>query len=192
MKLCIATHNLHKKAEIQAVLPLNYQLLDLNDLGFFDPIEETGNSLDENAILKAKLLFSQLQKPCIADDSGLEVESLNMAPGVYSARYAGEEKDDLANMNLLLSNLKHIENRSARFRTVIAYIPSFEVQFLFEGIIEGRIAHHMKGSNGFGYDPIFIPNGYDETFGELSSEIKQKISHRSLAIQKFVAFLSQK
>lgn len=192
MNLCIATHNIHKKKEIQAVLPLNYQLLDLNDLGFFESIEESGKSLDENAILKAKFLFSHLRKPCIADDSGLEVQSLGMAPGVYSARYAGEEKDDLANMNLLLNNLNNIKNRSARFRTVIAYIPSDSELLLFEGTIEGRIAYTMKGSNGFGYDPVFIPNGYDQTFGELNSDIKQQISHRSLAIQKFVAYLAQK
>lgn len=186
MEIYIASHNPHKKREIQPVLPANYRLLDLNDLGDFEPIEETGQTLEENALIKAKQLYKRLQKPCIADDSGLEVRALKGAPGVYSARYAGPAKNDLANMKLLLARLSEENDRSAQFRTVIAYIDADAKEFLFEGIVEGHIAHSIRGSQGFGYDPLFIPLGYENTFGELDPEIKHQISHRTLAIEKWV------
>ncbi len=187
-ELLIATHNTNKKKEIEAMLPKGYRIYDLTDLGIEDEIEESGSSFEENALLKARYLYRKLQKSCIAEDSGLEVEALKGAPGIYSARYAGEAKSPRANMEKLLTEMEGIDNRKARFRTVIACILDGE-EFLFEGQIEGHIAFEMKGHHGFGYDPVFIPENDNRSFGELDPSIKLERSHRTKALEKLLRFL---
>lgn len=187
MEICFATHNENKIREVRSLLhPI--KIVGLTELGQHEEIPETGQNLDENSLLKAQFLFSKFKVNCFADDTGLEVESLNGAPGVYSARYAGDKKDNQANIDLLLQNLEGIEDRNARFRTVISLILNGET-FTFEGIVNGRITENISGSEGFGYDPIFIPDGYDITFAEMSLEEKNSISHRGKAIKKLVDYL---
>ena len=187
MEICFATHNENKIREVRILLhPI--KIVGLTELGQHEEIPETGQTLDENSLLKAQFLFSKFQVNCFADDTGLEVESLNGAPGVYSARYAGDKKDNQANIDLLLQNLEGIENRNARFRTVISLILNGET-FTFEGVVNGRITKDISGSEGFGYDPIFMPEGYDITFAEMSLEEKNSISHRGKAIKKLVDYL---
>ena len=189
MKLIFASHNEHKTTEIRQLLPPEIQLLSLNDLNYHDEIEESAATLEGNALLKATHVFSLFKLPCFADDSGLEVEALDNRPGVYSARYAGEPKNDDRNIVKLLDDLKESTNRSARFRTVITLIlPTTSLSF--EGIIEGGITHEKKGSNGFGYDPVFQPIESSITFAQMSMEQKNTISHRALALQKMISFLS--
>jgi XTP/dITP diphosphohydrolase len=188
MKLLFASHNPNKKKEIQLILSKDYEILDLNDLGFTEVIEETGKSHEENALLKARFLFNKLQIPCIAEDSGLEVDFLNGAPGVHSARFAGEEKNDLKNIQKGLESRKSTSNRKARFRTIIALI-GMDSTKLFEGIVKGTIANEAKGTEGFGYDPIFIPDGFNQSFAELGTDIKNKISHRKMAVEKLIKYL---
>lgn len=190
MKLIFASHNKNKVKEIAAILPKNIELVGLDDLNYTQEIDETGATLEENALIKAKHIYEKFNLNCFADDSGLEVEALNNAPGVYSARYAGIEKNDDANMNKLLESLSHKENRKARFRTVIALILNGE-EYLFEGIIAGQIINEKKGAKGFGYDPIFAPDGFEKTFAELPSEEKYQISHRALATKKLIGFLNE-
>ena len=189
MKLIFASHNEHKTTEIRQLLPPDIQLLSLNDLNYHDEIEESAATLEGNALLKATHVFSLFKLPCFADDSGLEVEALDNRPGVYSARYAGEPKNDDRNIAKLLDDLKESTNRSARFRTVITLIlPTTSLSF--EGIIEGKITHEKKGSNGFGYDPVFQPIESSITFAQMSMEQKNTISHRALALEKMISFLS--
>jgi XTP/dITP diphosphohydrolase len=189
MKLIFASHNEHKTTEIRQLLPPDIQLLSLNDLNYHDEIEESAATLEGNALLKATHVFTLFKLPCFADDSGLEVEALDNRPGVYSARYAGEPKNDDRNIAKLLDDLKGSTNRSARFRTFITLIlPTTTLSF--EGIIEGEITHEKKGSNGFGYDPVFQPNESSITFAQMSMEQKNKISHRALALEKMISFLS--
>lgn len=189
MKLIFASHNEHKTTEIRQLLPPDIQLLSLNDLNYHDEIEESAATLEGNALLKATHVFTLFKIPCFADDSGLEVEALDNRPGVYSARYAGEPKNDDRNIAKLLDDLKGSTNRSARFRTVITLIlPTTTLSF--EGIIEGEITHEKKGSNGFGYDPVFQPIESSITFAQMSMEQKNTISHRALALEKMISFLS--
>jgi len=189
MKLIFASHNEHKTTEIRQLLPPDIQLLSLNDLNYHDEIEESAATLEGNALLKATHVFTLFKLPCFADDSGLEVEALDNRPGVYSARYAGEPKNDDRNIAKLLDDLKGSTNRSARFRTVISLIlPTTSLSF--EGIIEGEITHEKKGSNGFGYDPVFQPIESSITFAQMSMEQKNTISHRALALEKMISFLS--
>ena len=190
MKLVFATHNKNKLKEIQAMLPETIELLSLDDIGCTEEIEETGDTIDANAIIKAEWVRNRYGYDCFADDTGLEVDSLAGAPGVYSARYAGEQKDDEANKEKLLSQLEEREDRTARFKTVIA-LNLKENENLFTGICEGHITHEQKGENGFGYDPIFQPKGYNQTFAEMTMEEKSKISHRAKAFRELIDYLTQ-
>jgi len=189
MELVFATHNKNKVKEVQAILPPHISLLSLTDIGCLEEIPETGKTLEENAILKANYITRNFGYPCFADDTGLIVDALNGAPGVYSARYAGKSRDANANMDKLLIELKRAKDRKAQFETVIA-LNLNEEQHIFKGEIEGKIINEKRGEQGFGYDPIFIPNGYSKTFAELPSEIKNNISHRGLAIQKLITYLN--
>lgn len=191
--LIFATHNLNKAAEIERLLPDNLSLQTLNDISLTEEIPETGKLLEENALLKAEYVFRKTGNSCFADDTGLEVEALNGAPGVYSARYAGEEKSSEANMEKLLKELEDKENRRARFRTVIAYIDEKGDSKLFEGMVEGNISLVKNGAQGFGYDPIFIPEDSSLSFAQMSADEKNSMSHRARALAKFLHFLqSQK
>lgn len=189
MKLVFVTNNRNKLQEVQAMLPDSIQLVTLEEIGCFEDIAETETTLEGNAKLKANHVTLGYSYNCFADDTGLEVSALNGAPGVYSARYAGAKKDADMNMNKLLSKLHSKQDRSAQFRTAIALNIDGE-QFLFEGICNGEIIQDRKGEGGFGYDPIFKPQGYNMTFAEMPAKEKNVISHRGIAIQKLVAFLS--
>ena len=191
MKLCLATNNAHKVEELQALLGEKFQLQTLNEIGCFDDIPETANTFNGNSRQKAMYVWERFQIDCIADDSGLEVDALNGEPGVFSARYAaGEHGNHAKNIEKLLENLKGIENRVAQFRSVITLLINGESHF-FEGIIRGKITHERHGEKGFGYDPIFMPEGYDRTFAEMTMEEKNPISHRGLAVAKMIDFLNQ-
>lgn len=190
MKICFATHNENKLREINEILS-DYDIVGLHEIGCTEEIPETGSTLSENSKIKADFVTSNYGISCFADDTGLEVEALNGDPGVYSARYAGNERDNLANINLLLKNLEPYSNKSARFRTVITLNLEGKTH-QFEGIVNGKIISDLKGVQGFGYDPIFIPEGYDQTFAEMSSEDKNAISHRGRAVAKLVEFLENK
>ena len=190
MKICFATNNQHKIDEVQAMLPPHIQLVSLADIGCTVELPETQETLEGNARQKALYVWDNFGVSCFADDTGLEVEALNNEPGVYSARYAGPQRSSDDNMNLLLQKLQGQTNRSARFRTVVALVLNGEVHE-FEGIATGQITNTKAGQGGFGYDPIFIPEGYSQTFAELSKEQKNQISHRGKAIEKLVAFLEQ-
>lgn len=188
-KLVFATNNAHKIAEISAILGEKFQLVSLRELNCFEDIPETCNTFQGNALQKAHYVSDKFGVDCFADDSGLEVEVLNGEPGVFSARYAGDGHDSEANMCKLLQKLEGNSHRRAQFRTVIALLLKGK-EYLFEGIITGTIIEEKRGTNGFGYDPIFIPDGYDKTFAELGDNIKNKISHRAIAINKLVDFLT--
>ncbi len=189
MKLIFATHNHNKLKEVKSLVPTSIELLSLDDINFNDEIEETATTIEGNALLKAKTIYEKTGINCFADDSGLLVDSLNGDPGVYSARYAGEQKNDEDNMQKLLHELKDKSNRNAHFKTAMALIVD-DKEYLFEGKIEGKIISEKLGINGFGYDPLFIPNGYNETFAQLDSETKNKISHRARALQKMIEFIN--
>lgn len=191
MKIVFATHNAHKVSEVQAVLGSEYQLVTATEVGITEEIPETQPTIEGNALQKARYVYEHTGLNCFADDTGLEVEALNGAPGVYSARYAGEHVSYADNNVLLLKNLAGCENRKARFRTVIALIVDGK-EYLFEGRVEGTIATEPHGEGGFGYDPLFVPEGSQLTFAEMSSEAKNKISHRGRAVAKLVAFLHGK
>jgi len=191
MPLVFASNNPNKIKEIQLLLPNTLQILSLEDICCLEDIPETAPTIEGNAIQKANYVTEKYGYPCFADDTGLEVAALDNAPGVYSARYAGEQKNAYDNMAKLLDNLSDKANRKAQFKTVICLNLNGN-QHLFEGIIKGEIIHEKRGSAGFGYDPIFIPNGYSNTFAEMSMSEKSKISHRGLAVEKLVAFLKQK
>lgn len=186
--LVFATHNPNKLIEINEMLHDKFELKSLTDIGCNEEIKEDGATLEANAKLKANHVFTHYQLSCFADDTGLEVEALNGEPGVYSARYAGGQKSSEDNMQKLLHALASKENKKARFRTVICY-KTVDDEIFFEGVCEGHIISEKRGEKGFGYDPIFVPKGYDKTFAELSSEEKNKISHRGLAFQKLIQFL---
>lgn len=188
MKLVFATNNLNKLKEVQEMLPESIELLSLKDIGCFEDIEETATTLEGNAKIKANHITENYQYNCFADDTGLEVEALNSDPGVYSARYAGEPANAENNMQKLLDNLKGTSNREAQFRTSICLNLEGK-QFLFDGICKGQILTERKGEKGFGYDPIFQPEGYESSFAQMSSMEKNKISHRGLAIEKLIDFL---
>lgn len=187
-KLVFSTNNEHKLEEVRAKLGKYYQVISLKDLGDDTDVPETGDTLEENAMIKADYLWNTYQVNCFADDTGLEVEALDNAPGVYSARYAGEQKSSEDNVAKLLKELEGKENRRARFRTVIALIMGGK-RYLFEGKIEGTITTSPKGTSGFGYDPVFQADGYDKTFAELTLEDKNNISHRAKAVEQLVLFL---
>ncbi len=189
MKLVFATNNLNKLKEVQEMLPNSIELLSLKDIDCFEDIDETETTLDGNAKLKANYITERFGYNCFADDTGLEVESLDGKPGVYSARYAGEPSSSENNMQKLLSDLKEEPNRKAQFRTAIC-LNLNKQQFLFEGICKGEILTEKHGKHGFGYDPIFKPKGFDISFAKMTSEEKNTISHRGIAIQKLVEFLS--
>lgn len=190
--LVFATGNSHKLQEVQGLFKEGFALSCLKDVNITEEIPETADNLVDNALQKAWYVYNKCGIPCFADDTSLEVEALNGAPGVYSARYAGEQKDSKLNMLLLLKNMTGKENRNARFRTIIAYIDENAQEHIFEGEIRGKIIENMAGENGFGYDPIFVPEGYDKTFAQLSSETKNKISHRARAMEKFLSYINSK
>jgi XTP/dITP diphosphohydrolase len=189
MQLVFASNNKNKIIEIQNMLPETITILSLEDIGCFEEIPETSNTIEGNAILKANYVSEKYGCDCFADDTGLEVLSLNGAPGVYSARYAGEQRDANDNMDKLLLNLEDKPNRNAQFKTVITLNLKGK-QYLFTGIAKGQITFQKSGNQGFGYDPIFRPEAYTETFAELSLEIKNKISHRGKATSQLIAFLN--
>ncbi|MBQ6861275.1 MAG: RdgB/HAM1 family non-canonical purine NTP pyrophosphatase [Alistipes sp.] len=190
MKLIFATNNAHKLSEVQAVLGPSFELVTPRMCGVEEEIPETAETLEGNARQKARYLYERTGLDCFADDTGLEVEALNGAPGVHSARYATDGHDFAANNRLLLKNLEGETNRRARFRTAICLIEGGEER-LFEGIVEGHIIDHESGSEGFGYDPLFVPEGYDCTFAEMSGDEKNAISHRGRAVRKLVAYLHE-
>ncbi len=189
--LCFATNNQHKIEEVRAHLGSDFQLIGLEEVGCKEELPEEQPTLEGNSFQKAEYVYKNFGVSCFADDTGLEVEELKGAPGVYSARYAGEQRSAEDNMQLLLKNLAQSQNRRARFRTVITLItPEFTKQF--EGIASGQIIHEYRGSGGFGYDPIFLPDGYNKTLAEMSMEEKNAISHRAKAVNKLIEFLKEK
>jgi XTP/dITP diphosphohydrolase len=191
LQLVFATNNKHKVNEIQSLIKENLKILTLNDIKCFEDIPETSPTIEGNAFQKARYLNQKYNYNCFADDTGLIVEALNGEPGVYSARYAGEQKNDEDNMNLLLQNLANKENRKAKLQTVIALIINGN-EHAFVGEVHGTIAKEKKGSQGFGYDPIFIPDGYDCSFAEMSADEKNIISHRGIATRKLLEFLKNR
>ncbi len=188
MKIVFATNNKHKLEEIRHLAGNNIKIVSLKEIACYDDIPETGITLEENALQKANFVYSRYNMNCFADDTGLEIEALDNRPGVYSARYAGHEQNFLKNINKVLEEMKDQSNRKARFRTVIALILDHN-KYYFEGIVNGKIIMEKKGKQGFGYDPIFLPEGYDQTFAEMSLDEKNKISHRARATRKLIAFL---
>jgi len=189
-QLVFATNNLHKLEEVAAKLHDRVQILSLNDINCTDEIAETGTTFRQNASIKSNHIYEKYKINCFADDSGLEIDALNGEPGVYSARYAGRQGDDIANTAKVLMDLGASTNRSARFRTVISLIWNDSEHF-FEGVIEGTIRNTTSGAGGFGYDPIFEPHGYTVTFAEMTLAEKNSISHRSIAIEKLIDFLDR-
>jgi XTP/dITP diphosphohydrolase len=187
-EIIFATHNSHKIKEIQAQLIDTYKLIGLTELGLHEDIPETADTFAGNALLKAQYVWDKIGISCFADDSGLEVEALGGEPGVYSAHYAGHQRSDDDNIALLLKNLGSAINLNAQFHTTIALVLGGQVHY-FEGIIKGKIVRERRGNNGFGYDPIFIPEGYDRTFAEMNLAEKNKISHRARAVAKLIEFL---
>lgn len=189
-KLVFATNNLHKLTEIKAILGEQIDILSLNDINCHVDIPETADTLEGNAKMKAEYIYQHYHLDCFADDTGLEVRALNGAPGVFSARYAGEGHDSQENMKKLLEHLKGKTNREAQFRTAICLIENGE-EHLFEGLVKGKIIEEKRGEAGFGYDPVFVPDGYDKTFAELGEDIKNQISHRARAVKKLCDYLKK-
>ena len=189
INLIFATSNQNKVLEIQKILPKKFNIKSLKDLNYFEDVPENETTIEGNAIFKSKYIYEKFNINVFADDTGLEVEALNGEPGVHSARYAGTTRDSEKNIKKLLKNLKNIKNRNARFKTVIALIIDNKLH-IFSGIVEGYILDSPKGNNGFGYDPIFCPNGFDKSFAELTLKEKNLISHRSLAMKKLIDFIS--
>lgn len=188
MKICFATNNKKKIEEVKSALGDDFTIVSLAEIGCFEELPETGDTLNHNAFQKARYVKDHFGVDCFADDTGLEVDALKGAPGVYSGRFAGEPRSDDRNVDLLLSKMNGIENRSARFKTVIALILNGE-EHAFEGIAEGKIIHERTGTGGFGYDPVFVPNGFSKTFAELTLEEKNQISHRGKAVKALADFL---
>ncbi|MGM9794798.1 MAG: RdgB/HAM1 family non-canonical purine NTP pyrophosphatase [Candidatus Aphodosoma sp.] len=189
--IVFATHNAHKASEIRSILEGKYIVKTLTDINLFDEIPENGSTFEENSFIKADYVRCRVPENtmCIADDSGLMVDALGGMPGVYSARYAGEPSDDKRNVAKLLDNLLGVANRKAKFVTVITAVVNNEV-YRFRGEIEGKIIEECRGTNGFGYDPVFVPDGYDATFAQLPAEVKNSISHRARATGKFIQFIN--
>lgn len=190
MKLVFATNNRHKLEEVRAIVGDKVEVLSLNDIGCHDDIPETADTLQGNALIKARYIYEKFGVDCFADDTGLEVEALDGAPGVFSARYAGEECDSEANMQKLLQNLTGKSNRNAQFRTVIALIIKGEEK-LFNGIVKGTITEEKRGDSGFGYDPVFVPEGFSESFAQMSGDMKNSISHRYRATLELSNYLKE-
>ena len=190
MKLVFATNNLNKIKEVQSLIPSNIEILSLQDIGCFEDIPETQNTIEGNAIQKAEYIKTNYGYDCFADDTGLEVEFLNGAPGVYSARYAGEQRNAQDNMTKLIKALETANNRTAQFKTVIA-LHLNETLTTFTGICPGEITKTQKGDKGFGYDPIFKPNGYNQTFAEMDLDLKNEIGHRGKAMKKLIDFFNK-
>lgn len=191
MKILFATSNKNKALEIQKLIPEGFEILTLNDIDLQEEIPETSNTIEGNAIQKTNFIIENFGIDCFADDTGLEIEALNGEPGVYSARYAGEEKDSNKNMDLVLKKMKGITNRKARFKTIIS-LSLDNKSYLFEGIVEGNIRKDKIGNLGFGYDPIFEPENIGRTFAEMTIEEKNNISHRGRAFEKMIHFLNSK
>lgn len=189
-QIIFATNNRYKIKEVEALLCANIRLISLDEANIHEDIPENCDTLEGNALQKARFVHNITNTDCFADDTGLEVETLNNEPGVFSARYAGEQRCSKDNINKLLLKLNKISNRNAQFRTIIALIHNNH-EFIFEGVVKGKIIDHEQGSDGFGYDPIFVPNGYNETFAQMPLTEKNKISHRGLAIAKLVEFLGK-
>jgi len=187
-ELVFATNNINKAEEVQLKVKNAFNILNLQQIGCTEDIAETGLTLEENASIKSRHVYEHYHKDCFGDDTGLEIEALNNEPGVFSARYSGE-RDPIKNMDLVLEKMKGITNRTARFRTVISLIINGE-ELLFEGIVQGKIRTATSGTQGFGYDPIFEPEGYDITFAEMGIEEKNSISHRGRAMEKLIAHLN--
>lgn len=192
IKLCFATNNHHKVEEVVHALNGKIELLTLNEINCFEELPETMPTLEGNSLQKATYIFTRYAIPCFADDTGLEVEALNGEPGVYSARYAGPQKNSDDNVQLLLEKLSGNANRKARFRTIFSLVGLEKDPVIFEGIVNGSIATERKGTSGFGYDPVFIPEGSDITFAEMDLSQKNSISHRAIATQKLVNFLKSR
>ena len=190
MKLVFATNNRHKLDEVRDILGNRVEILSLNDIGCYDDIPETADTLQGNALIKARYIYEKYGVDCFADDTGLEVEALDGDPGVYSARYAGEDCNSEANMQKLLHELTGNNNRKAQFRTVIALIIDGEEK-LFNGIVKGEISEDKKGDSGFGYDPIFIPEGFSESFAQMTGDMKNSISHRYRATEELNNYLKR-
>ncbi|GMQ28962.1 non-canonical purine NTP diphosphatase [Algoriphagus confluentis] len=191
MKICFATNNKKKIEEVKAALGPKYTLVSLEEIGCDEELPETGHTLDANAFQKARYVKEHFGVDCFADDTGLEVDALDGAPGVYSGRFSGEPRSDERNIQLLLEKMKGRSERKARFRTVIALILDGR-EYAFEGIAEGEILEEKVGTGGFGYDPVFRPVGFEKTFAELTLEEKNQISHRGKAVKSFIEFLSQR
>ena len=189
--LCFATNNNNKTEEIRALLGSFFLLKNLKDIGCAEELPETQPTIEGNARQKAQYVFDNYGIACFADDTGLEVEALNGEPGVYSARYAGNQRSDRNNISLLLSRLEKSNNRKARFKTVISWVENGLTEN-FEGLVYGTIIHSPRGSNGFGYDPVFVPDGFDKTFAEMELAEKNLISHRAIAVKKLINFLRGK
>ena|ERR1700739_2333416 len=191
MQLVFATHNNNKVAEIKALIPASIKVSTLDEIGIHEEIPETANTIKDNALLKVRFVYQRFKCDCFADDTGLEVDAINGEPGVYSARYAGEGKSANANIEKLLLKLKDANSRSAKFKTVIAAIIDGK-EYIFEGIVHGIISEMKMGQNGFGYDPVFVPDGYMVSFAQMTMVEKNSISHRGLAVKKFAQFLNEK
>lgn len=191
MTLYFASHNPNKVAEIRRILPVGLELKGLDELGLNEEIPETAETIEGNSLMKTQYVWDRYHVPCFGDDTGLEVDALGGAPGVYSARYAGPEKDSEANMKLLLKNLVNCQSRDARFKTVITYIDAEGMVHQFTGVVNGVITAGRSGAEGFGYDPVFRPEGYKQTFAEMSRDEKNVISHRGRAFAQLVTFLNQ-
>ena len=190
MKLVFATNNKHKLQEVRDIIGSGVEILSLSDINCNDDIPETADTLDGNALIKARYIYEKYNVNCFADDTGLEVDALDGAPGVYSARYAGDGHDSEANMRKLLENLTGKNNRDAQFRTVIALIIDGEEK-LFNGIVKGKITEEKRGNSGFGYDPIFVPEGYSKSFAQMDSSTKNSISHRYRATKQLSDYLKE-
>lgn len=191
MKLVFATNNLNKLSEVISLVKTNARILSLDDIGCSDDIPETFPTIEENALQKAEYIYNKFGLNCLADDSALEIDFLNGEPGVYSARYAGTNSDANKNIDKVLQKLSHTDLRGAKFRTVIALIVNGN-KYLFEGECLGQITQQKQGKHGFGYDPIFLPDGFSKTFAEMSKFEKGKISHRSIAVKKLISFINSK
>lgn len=192
MELYFATQNPNKVAEVKHLVARGVVIKDLSGLPIDHEIPETGNTISENSLQKAKYVFGRFGVQVFADDTGLEIEALGGEPGVYSARYSGASKNSEANMDMVLEKLKHKNDRSARFVTVISYLDAEGRTFQFEGSVDGWITEERRGVHGFGYDPIFLPSGYDRTFAEMPLDQKNKISHRAIALRKFIEFINER
>jgi XTP/dITP diphosphohydrolase len=190
LEICFASNNEHKLTEIRLLLEPHFKIVSLQQIGCFEELPETQPTIEGNALQKASYVYNKFQVACFADDTGLEVEALNNEPGVYSARYAGEQKNSSDNISLLLKNLSDSKNRNARFRTVISLVGLYGIHS-FEGIVKGTIITETKGTQGFGYDPVFIPEGLNKTFAEMSLTEKNQLSHRARAVEKLADFLKK-